>query len=164
MTRLRLYCAIGIAILGSTGCASRAASTPGESAPDVNILDSVVAGSGERVWPAPERQIIGPTVIGFYALTRDQVARGGDGTAAFADFAQSVADRAHSVDSVGVRLYLQYSDTITYRLDGVAGVWNPPAGSPRVGYLFLAPRRPSAVRYGVMSTTALWKQMKEWLK
>jgi hypothetical protein len=164
MTRLPLQCAISIAMLGSAGCAQHAASTPGQAVPDVHVLDSVVAASGERVWPAPERSISAPTVIAFYALTREQVERGGDGTAAFTNFGQSVRDMTQTFDSAGVRLYFQYSDTIKYRLDGVPHAWNPPSGSPRVGYLFLAPRRPFDARYGVMSKTALWDQVRDWIK
>jgi len=164
VTRLPLQTVISIAMLASTSCAKHAASTPGQSIPDFHVLDSVVAGSGERVWPAPERPVLGPTVIAFYALTRQQVERGGDGTAAFADFGQTVRDIAQTFDSAGVRLYVQYSDTIKYRGDGGAHAWNPPSDSARVGYLFLAPRRPSGARYGVMSKAALWAQVKDWIR
>src|SRR5688500_1243431 len=107
MMRLALDLAIGIALLGTASCRDH-----GESAPDVHVLDSVVSASGARIFPAPERVINGPTVIAFYALAKEQVARGGDTSEAFADFEYHLRGMDHALDSIGVRLYYQYSDTV----------------------------------------------------
>jgi hypothetical protein len=157
--RLARNLAIGIAILGTTSCRDH-----GESAPDVNVLDSVVAASGARIFPAPDRVMNGPTVIAFYALTKEQVARGGDASEAFADFERQLKGVDRALDSLGVRLDYQYSDTIQYQVNGVAHAWHPPSDSLRVGYLFLGPGRILDVQYGVMTNSDLLDQTRNWLR
>lgn len=148
-----------IALMSTAGCRER-----GESVPDVSVLDSAVTALGEKVYPAPERDIVGPTVIAFYPLATMYGVSGQDSLKAFADLDQQISGARRALDSLGVRLYFQYSDTVKYHTRDVAEVWHAPSDSVKVGYVFLAPGRALDVRYGMLSNTDLIRHTRDWLR
>lgn len=156
--RLVSTLSFAIALVSTAGCRDR-----GESIPDVSVLDSAVTALGEPIYPAPERDIVGPTVIAFYPLVGMYGASGQDSLKAFTDLDDKISGAGRALDSLGVRFYFQYSDTVKYRAGNVAEVWHSPSDSLKVGYLFLAPGRAPDVQYGMRSNADLIRRTRDWL-
>jgi hypothetical protein len=152
-----IFC-VGVALLSTAGCRER-----GQVVPDVSVFDSAVTALGEKIFPAPERDIVGPTVIAFFPLLPVNGASGQDSVRAFWDLDRQVGELGRALDSLGVRFYFQYSDTVKYRARNVAQVWHAPSDSLKVGYLFLAPGRTPDVQYGTPSNAVLIRRTREWL-
>jgi hypothetical protein len=108
-------------------------------------------------------QVDRPVLVAFFAVTQAQVDSSDDIGEALSDFQHYLPGIKSGLDSIGVALREQYTDTVRYIANGRAQLWVPPKESADVGYLLLRPDGEPSVLYAVATTDDVLDQVKEWL-
>jgi hypothetical protein len=105
----------------------------------------------------------GPVVVAFFATTQAEIDANPDQGEALSDFQFYLEGMRKALDSLGVALIEQYTDTVSFTVNGRKTTWVPQKDSASVGYLFLSPRRAPNAKFGVMTNTDLLETVREWL-
>jgi hypothetical protein len=104
-----------------------------------------------------------PVLVAFFAVTQAQVDSRDDTGEALSDFQYYLPAIKLGLDSLGVELHAQYTDTVRYVVNGRAQLWVPAKDSADVGYLLLRPGAEPKVQYAVSTNSDLLDQVREWL-
>jgi len=104
-----------------------------------------------------------PVLVAFFATTQALVDSSDDTGEALSDFQYYLPAIERGLDSLGVELREQYTDTVRYVVNGRAQVWTPAMDSADVGYLLLRPDAEPQVQYAVATTGDVLGQVKAWL-
>ena len=152
---------LAVALLA--GC--RQAEVPRADSLAVRPVDTVDASRTGRPSDSSTASIIvdRPVLVAFFATTQAQVDSSDDAGEALSDFQHYLPAIKRGLDSLGVALRAQYTDTVRYVVEGRAQTWTPAKDSADVGYLLLRPDAEPRVQYAVATTDDVLDQVKEWL-
>lgn len=104
-----------------------------------------------------------PVLVAFFATTQAEVDSSDDIGEALSDFQHYLPTIKLGLDSLGVTLREQYTDTVRYVAGGRARVWMPAKDSADIGYLLLRPDAEPQVQYAVATTDDVLDQVRKWL-
>jgi hypothetical protein len=140
--------ALGLALV-SLGCGRGANARTARDAPSSRHPSRQAPSLADTVL------ITGPTIVAAFAVTQAEADTSDDVNEALSDFQFHLNSARDSLRAEGIALVERYDSIIPIREDWGTWSWRLGADSGRVGYLFVAPRRPAKELWGVMSDVDL---------
>ncbi len=99
--------------------------------------------------------IAGPTVIAAFPVTQAEADSSQEANEALGDFQFHLGGARDSLKALGITVIARYDSLVPVREDWGTWIWRVGADSGGVGYLLVAPRRPSKTFWGVMTSSDL---------
>jgi hypothetical protein len=145
---------------GAPGCGRGDGASPGGGA---IATDSVVKPGARDSTAIPDslRPVSRPTLYAATSLTQEDVDSSEGAGEAIGDFSFYLQNVRDSLTALGVTLTLTTGRVISIPLANSVYTWHLEADSESIGYLFVAPGRQPALRYGVMTDADILGWLRE---